>query len=345
MNTYYDNEISQAIIEKGKVHIYSHGDFDGIACAALFIKAFVPPNNDDYEASYIDIKVKDVNYNLEKEWSDYPFDDKAFNVVLDFPCANGIDCWVDHHKTGNKENLSTPKYCSFIDDNPSGVHSLVKLILNYNPKFIEDEDNKKTLGRYLLWSRVIDSAQYENVDEVMKPTDSAIIIDLCYKALKGPYDYFVWQLIKADLDFDKMIKDNPLFRAGGKRGASDGWKCFFFAKEHAQESNGVIILDLIDSNVNFARYSPWKLYPNAIYCLTSYTMTKENYGLSLSKNPFIKCPDYVDLSKIAEEYQGGGHTNAAGINANSKDKLYQIIQECGEKLENILVNNIIQEEK
>jgi nanoRNase/pAp phosphatase (c-di-AMP/oligoRNAs hydrolase) len=62
-------------------------------------------------------------------------------------------------------------------------------------------------------------------------------------------------------------------------------------------------------------------------------MSKNSYGMSLSMNPFDRKETGIDLSKLAEKYGGGGHPNAAGISAESKEKIYEIMQACGEEIE------------
>jgi len=331
---FYDNEITEKIKEKGKVHIYSHGDFDGICSAALFISAFVPRAEGNINNP--SIMIKDVNYNMEKEWKDYPFDKSAFNICLDFPIANGLDLWVDHHRTGRGQtDIPLPTYSCFDENAPAAVHVLAKLINKYNKPYIEA--NKKDLGEYLHWAKVIDGANYDNVMQVMRPTDKAILFDLCFKLLKKPYDFFTHQLVRAGLDFDKLMADNPLFRSGGAKGASEAWKSFFYMKEHGEcTDSGLIVVDMIGSSLPFARYAPWlafeKMFPKI--CMTSYNLGKSGIGISLSRNPFLReWKKTVDLSKVAETFGGGGHADASGINCKNKEQAYDVLQKAGEMIE------------
>jgi hypothetical protein len=329
---FYNNQLSEDILKKKVVHIFSHGDFDGICCAALFISAFVPKGITTY--------ITDVNYDLEKGWSTYPFNRKEFNVVLDFKLSSDIDCWVDHHVTGKTPDRVLPKYHSFVETDPSAVHSLISLIKTYNDDYLKA--NKEVIGKFMYWARVIDSAQYDNADQIMKPRDSAILFDKAYQLLKGNYKYFVESLVDAQLCFDNLLKINPLFEACGKKMASLDWKCFFYAKEKGMcTDSGLIFLDLIESNVSFARYTPWKAFEDKYpkYCIACYKMQKDRYGISVSKNPFLKMfGDKIDLAKISETLGGGGHKNAAGINAVTKEEIYDKMQKLGEILEGELKN-------
>ena len=286
----------------------------------------------------IPTKIVDVNYDLEKTWSDYPFDSKAFNAVLDFKSSSGINLWVDHHKTGRTEGCFDPAYTSFDPDQPSASHSLIKLIKNYNPKFLED--NKLIIAEFLHWDKIIDSAQYDDIEQIMKPKDNAILFDMAYQLLRKQYEFFVKSLVDAELNFYTVLTVNPLFKACGEKQSGANWKCFFYCKEKGQcTDNGVVFLDLIESNVNFARYTPFKAFEKKVpkYSIVAYILKKDNYGISVSGNPFLKGNrGKIDLSEIAKKYGGGGHKDAAGINCKTKDEVYFIMQQIGDELESLL---------
>lgn len=327
IKNFYNNSISEDILKKKVVHIFSHGDFDGICSAALFISAFVPKGTTVY--------IKDVNYDLEKTWADYPFNKKEFNVVLDFKLSSDIDLWIDHHATGKTTGCDLPKYYSYNQDHPSAVYALIDLIKQENPEFLKA--NKEIIGKFMYWSRVIDAAQYDNIEQIMKPVDSAILFDKAYQLLKCEYDYFVNVLVDFGLDFDMLLKMNPLFKACGKKLASTDWKCFFFIKEKGMcTDSGLIFIDFIESNISFARYAAWKAFEDKYpkYCIACYKMQQDRYGISVSKNPFIKMfNEKIDLAEIAKTLGGGGHKNAAGINATTQQEIYDKMQKLGEILE------------
>jgi hypothetical protein len=339
ITTHYDNKITNAIMRKGKVYVYSHGDYDGIATAALFIKAFVPPG--------IEVRVTDKNYDIREKWSAWPFDTSYFNVVLDYPCASDIDLWVDHHETGNAEGVKLPPFYSYDGTALSAVAALLKLINTYHPAFLED--NKQVLGPYMYWARLIDAAQYDNIDQVMKTKDNPILFDLCYKLLKEPYEFFVESLVRADLDFDQVMVNNPLFLSGGKKAVSEGWKTFFYVKNHGEcTDDGVIFVDLVDSGVAFSigRYAPFKVFESQSprYMVTAYNLKKE-FGISMSQNPFLKNhAGEVDLSALASKFGGGGHKGAAGISCRSKEEVFETMQKVGEEIQSLLVNRAEEEE-
>ena len=112
------------------------------------------------------------------------------------------------------------------------------------------------------------------------------------------------ELVKANLSFENLMKKNPLFRAGGKRGASDNWRSFFYIKEHGEVTDtGLVIVNLVNSGVKFARYATWlafeKQYPKI--AMTCYNLGGKGIGISIGKNPFDK-NNNIDLSKIAEQF-------------------------------------------
>jgi hypothetical protein len=92
--------VTQRILDKGGLRIFTHGDFDGIVSAALFISAFWQVDilhGGNVKGFPLDIHP--VNYDINK-WYDHPMPNDRYNVVLDYLYHPDADIWVDHHETG-----------------------------------------------------------------------------------------------------------------------------------------------------------------------------------------------------------------------------------------------------
>jgi len=316
--------------------IYSHTDFDGVISASLLSIAlkidylrFVSNNNIWYE-----------KFTGEE-------------VIADLPCPWNCKLWFDHHES----NLNEMKLRGIDIENLPGKFELAKscsrIIFNYFnrikfPKYFENIVHE---------TDIIDSMDYNSIDEWQKETDIKILSEttqfLNYEDYKSFINYLIFLAkILREKSPEELVNTIEIKKRYeiAKKEKKDSIKimekcCSFHSLDYTKE---IIIIDTSEAKI------PPRIDKNLAYILkpdsncvllinsifkngTKTNSLKFSAGINFTKKELI---ERKDLSKIFEKLNiGGGHKSAAGGIVHCKSKEEKI------KLKNIIIERFVKEWK
>ena len=308
-----------------KTIIYCHRDFDGIACAGLFIRYLLALKIAIKE----DIKTTFADYSDIKSFADKKFKNKNL-VVLDFPYHPDATVWVDHHVTSfviaKPDKLG---YQLIWDDKAKSCPELlVKYIKKNNPHVYD-----AVIGEYeavVFFSKVIDSAVYKTPETVYNYSNPFFALNQLMNDEKG--DYYKKRFLDAIVN-DRLISMFTSRAFSAKQiNLINQFKLVLanidlFTEKH----ENILILDYIELGLPFYRYIGYIKYPTALYTITLSNVNGK-YHLGAGFNPWAG-DSPINIGEIFSKIGGGGRVNVGAVLVDNIISL--------EKKKNIVVKNIL----
>lgn len=286
-----------------KVELYTHGDFDGIASAAILYRFFYECG---HEITHIEtLSYIDLN---EQEWHSKLFDNIC--CVSDFVCPKNITSapfwvWADHHASNSPPSSSEN---GFVIYDPT-AKSCAGLLAPLTPEL-------KELGE---WADVIDSASYSSAHQALFSRDAAMTVN--FALTLAPKKLRI-SLIK-NLAFRSLeeIASEPNIQK-----LADSVRRRNYAATEYLRYNARIVKGRYTVGIAFfphariqARYAILYTHPDVDFYI--YTRpVKNKFSLSVAINRFKHTHSPIPLGDLLQTIGGGGHNDVAAITLQTKEE-------------------------
>ena len=299
-----------------QVHIYYHGDLDGIFSAILYGKLFT-----DNGANKLRFNFTSVNYHL-KDWQTTVLPKAADThiAVVDFLYNPTADVWYDHHQGGL--GVHTLDQVTTLGAYNDTAPSCAQVIYNQ-----EGRDNYKdeTLVKKVVEDvNMVDYAMYPTIEHVYNSISWSPMLRMAL--LEQGNDEFFNEIIRMGI-FDRTFFYKLL---DGKLPWSAEWR--YVKYKHALEigyEKFKKVAQIKENVVHYTdppyvktdRYFAYKFEPSADFTVYVKDFTWRGHGahVGVSKNPW-KPKKNINLKELAETYGGGGHQDVAGITCTSLEE-------------------------
>ena len=299
--------------------LYFHGDFDGIASAAIVVRYF---------HKLYTINLYPVNHGL-KRWQEHRFSAHALNFVVDFPFSRALYevprwVWIDHHRTNE-----VPKGSGAILYDPNAT-SCAELVYEAFPC--------RGLEELVRWAQVVDGALYESPRQALLPEEPALVINA---AIASGNNEFRCELVKR-LAFQSLeeVASWSEVRKRADFTIRRNVRAIEWIKYNAKfYGNGVLFADFVRAGTS-SRYAPFFVFPHIKYCLNWRRIEKDTFELSITVNPWNPPKLNFDLSQIAKLLGGGGHEKACGVVLPNTRETYELIDVVGSFLQKLVEKEV-----
>lgn len=301
-----------------KYDIYFHNDFDGRASAAVLL-VFFEERGDTIE-NYVPV---DHGIEIKKKWPKLKFKNPA--IIVDFYYHPKAVFWFDHHETTfikpewrkkyrqDKSHCLDPRY-------PSCCHLVLNCLtrqFNFKPPA-----HLKELAK---WLDIIDAAKYASAAQTIAIQEPALQIDAFIDWQRGgkSLSWLIRLLAEkplATVAADPWIKNTVSIIKNRREGLLKAYR----KSTHVRGT--VAFTDTSKIRGEFLRFVPYYLYPRAHYGLT-FKKTGNIFGISLSRNPWMRFKSIHLGEFLQKRYGGGGHPSAAGARFATRRKAEKAVRE------------------
>ncbi len=329
----------------GKIYVYYHKDFDGIASAYLIFHILKKMGYDPEIVSYVDYDMFDDEDEKEK-WFQGKLEIRKPACFVDFPLYRpDILIYFDHHPFSKRPvqspntriyEVDTSKPCCF------------DVILEFAKKNLISLAGLKNLEEIGKWTRIIDGAKYaENgisPSELLKPTIPAVLLG---KAMfhKESIELILEKMIEgwsmdriAELSLIKEAFQENVKNINERLG-----KLRKVTKYATPEHEKLKLVTYDSSEIGWERYSPFYFFPDCDVAIgIGWQIGDSVYYVKGSRNPWkestLELMDKVKLGEIFKKVGGGGHNVVAAAKFNSRgealEAMGKIVKEVERKLQN-----------
>ncbi|MFX1282498.1 MAG: DHHA1 domain-containing protein [Promethearchaeota archaeon] len=282
------------------MRIVTHTDFDGICCAALFLRKF----GSEIEITFATVK-------KAKELSNRNF---SVDYTCDLPKI-GTSINIDHHKS-NYENLIETNRLSkedIVDPNAASATDLVYTLLQFNSDPIAAEI--KQLGHLADIAQL--PAEYHKLDIVLSMNSDNL--DILRK---------ISELLS---EYGKQILTTQWLQENYNRVQSTYYETHNKIRnflENFPTLPRILILDtrqVLHSKLSKEVFQPLFKRKVAVIALIYSKSTQEPVRVSFRVSK-AEQPNY-DVSTVAKAFGGGGHRMAAACSPKSDEIPEKLIQE------------------
>jgi len=300
------------------VELYTHGDFDGIASAAILYRFF-------YECGHEITHIETLSYvDLDlQSWHSKTF--SSICCVSDFMCPKTIVSapfwvWADHHAS-NSPPPDTQN--GFIIYDPS-AKSCAGLLVPLAPELEE-------LGK---WADVIDSASYTSAHQALFGREAAMTVNF---ALTFASKKCRISLIK-NLAFRSLeeVASEPNIQKLADSVRRRNYAATEYLKTNAQLIKGhytVGIAFFPHSRIQ-SRYAILYTHPDIDFYI--YTRpVKSKFSLSVAINRFKHAHSPIPLGALLESIGGGGHNDIGAVTLQTKEEALTLSQMLATLLSNL----------
>ena len=315
-----------------RLKILYHGNcFDGCASAALFARFFT-----EREGS----RLESVRYFPVHHQPGDPFPKDAFdadvNACVDFRYSTSpaLHWWFDHHASAFPTPADRAAFerdttgRKFWDPDAPSCTGFIARTLAGRLAWRADD-----LADLVRWADVIDSARFESPAVAVRLEEPALRIMTLLEATKDPL--LPTRIIEA-------MQHRPLAEIAAEpwvtaplapvlerhRGAVE------IIRRAARLEGGVVVVDLADSGIESAnKFIAYDLFPQAAYTVV-VTRDPKRAKVSVGSNPWARPARPHDISKICEQYGGGGHAvvGAVSVAPDRVDEARRIAAEIARTL-------------
>lgn len=302
--------------------IITHGDFDGVICAAI--------------CSYA-LKINFIVFTAPRAISDARMSVTRADVVCDLPYPLECGMWFDHHE-GNLDEVQFRKI------NPADIpgrfmvkDSCARVVLEYFSEIVTLPEHFETMVQE---ADVIDSFNYKSIADWRAETPGKII-DATIK-IQAESAEQKWQYLR---DLVNQIRQRPLDQVAQNPSVRKRYRVYQQEEQEMlqrieqdltflpeDEQHQLIILDLTrhSRRPNVFKYLAYLLYPEAQAVLQVGNLFQNNiktndlsFSMSLSLN-LNSVEHRKDVGEIMRQLDlGSGHAGAAAgtLPCKSKDEM------------------------
>lgn len=309
---------------KNSIHLFFHQDFDGICSAAVFLACVERTGNVQASA----VELVPVDYDVKSTWANTALPKQS--AIVDFLYHPAADWWFDHHPS---TFVKAEWEDSFRSDDRHVWNTHYKscpgLILDSLQDWVLKTQLKARFKEHVIWSDIIDSAQYSSPAQVVEAVEPALQINRSLAVDADPH-YLAFLV--------KCLEEKPLDEVAGFEEVSRRYKkamewqklAISYMEKVAEVRNGVAFFDLTKRGELFHRYAPYYLWPETRFVVAVYSNGK-GYRITLSSNPWSTY-NGPDLGALCEHYGGGGHRRVGGVASLEKRQALRVGREMARKL-------------
>lgn len=282
--------------------IITHTDFDGICCAALFIRKY---------GNSIDVKYSTVNE--AKKLSKIK---AKFDYTCDLPkVENSIN--IDHHKSNYEELVNSGRLAieDQIDPNALSATDLVYKYLNFENDTIAMEIRE--LGNLADTAQLPEEYHPLGIILNMNSDNSKILLQISTLLSKFGHD-----ILQTDWIQKNYGKFQEIFEETRE-------KIEKFLKSSPNLPR-ILVLDtrgIIPGNLSKEVFRPLFKQGVVVIALLYSKSSTEPIRVSFRVTKSNNEQDFYDVSIVAKAFNGGGHRMAAACTPTSKDIPTNLIQE------------------
>ncbi len=296
-----------------------------------------------------------VNYDLRDQWLGDRLGQAA--AVVDFHYHPDALFWADHHVT----TFLTPEARRDFERRQSAEARRNSEVLLFDPKadscsvILWDrfgESFRKLRPQYeelVEWSRKIDSAQYDSVEEAIFGTAPALFINSSLAMTRPGYpERLVRWLRGHSLDevaslpevreMTERARDLSRQSLQRFRPPADAAKSLFCSGSDGDKDkdrdtvilshDGIVLLRANSQDILVDRYAPYYFFPNARYSI-SVVRHGDKTAITAMRNPWLEFPS-VPLGEIFETVGGGGHERVGASIVSPTD--LKVVEERVQKI-------------
>lgn len=305
-----------------KYDIYLHDDFDGRASAAILGDFF--RTRGDSVAKYVP-----VNFDVKKKWPRLKF--ARPTAIVDFIYHPKAAMWFDHHRTPfiKKEwKRSFRKSKNFQWD--TTYASCCRQVL----ESLERNFGYRPPARLRALSRaldIVDGAQFRSARQTIMMKESYIKLDAFIDYEVKKKNKILWLIRdlreKSLADIVSQPSVNKVVRTVAKK----RMESLKYYRANMAVNGRVGFMDLTRKDVLELRFAPFFLKPRLAYAIT-LKKGRKNLHMTVGVNPWARSRSRFDISKIMQEYGGGGHKNVGGAEIQSHARAVSVAHEIIKKL-------------
>jgi len=279
--------------------IYFHRDFDGVASAALVLRACI-------EQEYSTVELESVDYGIP--WVDQRLTRPC--AVVDFLYHSDATFFWDHHSSP----FPVEQWASHYEQRKkrgdsiwwdASYPSCASLILSTAPQLRDDP----ALVELARWSDIIDSAGYSSAEQVIRASEAALRLNL---ALASASEEFYAAVVRflTRLPLDEVVSQPEVAaRIENARKLQNEELRYFRSRMHSVDS--VVLAEVADRVLSYSRYAPYHFDRDALYSVVLFRSPTGLKVLSM-RNPWIQF-DSLHLGDLCRRLGGGGHERVGAI--------------------------------
>ena len=303
--------------------IYFHRDFDGAGSAAILGDYLVQRGG--YTAQRL--RFRSLGFEVKERWPNIKL--RRPCAVLDFLYHPQADWWVDHHVTSfltsewresfrpddtRVWDVSFPSCCSLMDEvlrrKPQGYH---------NPAFDE----------LVGWGDIIDAAQFESVEQVLRCDHPALQINLALQLHENPrfLSRLARELMSRSL---AQIAELPFVRRAFRYAYERQEQSVAEFRRRSHYAGGVVQFDMRRARHPYLRFVPYFLYPSARFVVGVFARN-DHSEVSVGSNPWLPFRG-PNIGALCARYGGGGREQVGGITLRSSAEALAAAREISDLL-------------
>ncbi|MGD1102038.1 MAG: hypothetical protein ABSA59_08210 [Terriglobia bacterium] len=306
------------------LNVFFHQDFDGICSAAVFLASVSGTG----VGSGLQAQLVPVDYNVKPNWAETDLPKQS--AIVDFLYHPAADWWFDHHPS---TFVKAEWEASFRSDDRHVWNTRYKscpgLILDSLRDGVLRTDLKARFREHVIWSDIIDSAEYSSPAQVVQAIEPALRINLSLAAdADPPYLVFLVKCME-EKPLDEVARLGEVSRRYEK--AMEWQKvAISYMEKVAEVTKGVAFFDLTKRDGLFHRYAPYYFWPQIKFVVAVYA-NGQAFRITVSSNPW-GTHGGPDLGALCEQYGGGGHRRVGGVANLEKRQALRVGREMARKL-------------
>jgi len=298
-----------------RVRVFYHDKcFDGASSAAVFSRFYRERIRDD-----VDFEFSGLLHRAGALFNENDFNGDE-NAIVDFKYSSSpkIQWWFDHHLSA----FLTPEDAAhfeqdqsnrkFYDPDFKSCTSFIATVTEQRFGF-----NPAPLADLIHWTDVIDGALYEDARTAVEMKAPAMKLTMVIESAKE--DGFVSRLIPllATRSLAQVLEE-PMVAGLLPPLLERHQKSIALLGERTESKDGTLFFDVTDQDLEgYNKFVPYYLHPECIY---SVGLSKSSFRVKVSvgSNPWAPSEPTVNLAKICERYEGGGHARVGAISFDVK---------------------------
>ena len=303
--------------------IYFHRDFDGAGSAAILGDYLIQRGGHPAER----LRFRSLGFEVKERWTRIRL--RRPCAVLDFLYHPDADWWVDHHVTSflteawresfrpgptRVWDLSFPSCCSLM------AAALQRAPHRYrNPAYDE-------LAR---WGDVIDAAQFESVEQVLRCDHPALQINLALQLHENPrfLSLLARELMGRPL---AQVAELPFVRRAFRYAFERQEQSIAEFRRRSRYLRGVVQFDMRRARHPYLRFVPYFLYPSARFVVGLFARNG-HHEVSVGSNPWLPFRG-PNIGALCARYGGGGREQVGGITLRSSAEALAAAREISDLL-------------
>jgi hypothetical protein len=312
------------MVRRNRLHVFFHRDFDGICSAAVFLASVSRTG----AVSGHEVELVPVDYDVKPTWAGTVLPKQS--AIVDFLYHPAAEWWFDHHPS---TFVKAEWEASFKPDDRHVWNTRYKscpgLILDSLRDEVLRANLKARFREHVIWSDIIDSAQYSSPTQVVEAVEPALRVNLSL-AVDGDPRYFVFLVMCLEQrPLDEVARLEEVSRRYKK---AMSWQklALAYMKKVAEVGEGVAFFDLRNHGEMFHRYAPYYFWPDIKFAVAVYS-NGQGFRVTVSSNPWEDY-DGPDLATLCEQYGGGGHRRVAAVANLEKRQALRVAREMARKL-------------